>query len=261
MSMIRKQLQKMRMNIENQIQKIKDELELLPTGTFFCAQNGNGYKWYSYKEGKQIYIPKSDQNLAQQLTKRKLLELRLEELLQYRKQIEICLKGKDSNIEEKLQFLLSHEEYVRLLSSEFQPVSQELNGWMNDSYEKNLHYKENLIINTISGNKVRSKSEAMIDYCLSTHKIPFRYECKLELSGTIVYPDFTIRHPETGEYFYWENFGMMDDASYINKVCNKIRLYSINGIIPSINLITTYETKEHPLSIELVENIVNSYFG
>ena len=70
-----------------------------------------------------------------------------------------------------------------------------------------------------------------------------------------------VQDPETGEYFYWENFGMMDDASYINKVCNKIRLYSINGIIPSINLITTYETKEHPLSIELVENIVNSYFG
>ena len=37
-------------------------------------------------------------------------------------------------------------------------------------------------------------------------------------------------------------------------------MYCENGIIPGINLILTYETKENPLSIDQVEKIVKEYF-
>lgn len=92
-------------------------------------------------------------------------------------------------------------------------------------------------------------------------KIPFRYEEKLVLDGITIYPDFVIRHPVTGEYFYWEHFGMMDDEEYRNHACEKIKLYCKNGIIPSVNLITTYETKRDPLSAEKVEFRIQEYFG
>ena len=74
------------------------------------------------------------------------------------------------------------------------------------------------------------------------------------------YPDFTIRHPKTGEIIYWEHFGLMDDPSYYQKTFSKLQLYASYGIIPSINLITTYETQEHPLSADIVEKIVKHYF-
>ena len=72
--------------------------------------------------------------------------------------------------------------------------------------------------------------------------------------------DFTIRHPITGEMVYWEHFGLMDEEEYRNSVYKKLKFYCDNGIIPSINLITTYETKQHPLDANHVEAIIKEYF-
>ena len=96
---------------------------------------------------------------------------------------------------------------------------------------------------------------------LTKYGIPFRYECALELGNRVIYPDFTLLHPKTGKKFYWDHFGLMDDLNYCHNTSMKIQLYSINGIIPSIDLIMTFETKEHPLYIEQVEAIVEQYFG
>ena len=110
----------------------------------------------------------------------------------------------------------------------------------NDAYPEPLNHK------TISGSYVRTKSEEMIHMVLYKNKIPFRYECGLRLGDLTYYPDFTIRHPKTGETYYWEHFGRMDDESYSQNVFPKLQHYTSHGIIPTIQLITTYETKKHP---------------
>jgi len=96
---------------------------------------------------------------------------------------------------------------------------------------------------------------------LYVHKIPFRYECALNLGGITLYPDFTLRHPQTGEFYYWEHFGLMDDEVYSANTSSKLQLYTSCGIIPGIQLITTYETKEYPLSTETIEKTIDYYFG
>lgn len=95
---------------------------------------------------------------------------------------------------------------------------------------------------------------------LFSNKIPFRYECALILGTTAIYPDFTIRHPKTGETYYWEHFGLMDEPSYCKNSCSKLQLYTTHGIIPSIHLITTYETHDNPLDMKTVERIIAEYF-
>lgn len=102
--------------------------------------------------------------------------------------------------------------------------------------------------------------ELLIDNLLYTNKIPFRYECELQLGASIIYPDFTIRHPKTGEVYYWEHFGKMDGINYCKNACAKLQLYALHGIIPSINLITTYETQKNPLSIDMVTEIIERFF-
>ena len=52
----------------------------------------------------------------------------------------------------------------------------------------------------------------------------------------------------------------MDHPDYAKRAFNKLQYYYDAGIIPSINLITTYETKDSPLSSELVEKIIHHYF-
>ena len=131
---------------------------------------------------------------------------------------------------------------------------------MQAPYMRNPVCPEQLVHKTSSGILVRSKSEAIITMLLHMYQIPFRYECALQLGESTVFPDFTIRHPQTKQYYYWEHFGMMDNDSYSTKALSKLRLYTANEIFPSIQLITTYETKDQPLDSAFVEMLIKYYF-
>ena len=61
-------------------------------------------------------------------------------------------------------------------------------------------------------------------------KIPFHYEEELEIEGVRLYPDFTLRHPQTGVRIYWEHFGRLDDGRYQKILCQKLQLYMQGGI-------------------------------
>ena len=99
------------------------------------------------------------------------------------------------------QMIEESSEFQKLLSVNFTALNQELNQWMHAPYEKNKAYLEHLKHETCTGEYVRSKSEEAIYNCLCRNQIPFRYECELRLGDTILHPDFTIRHPRTGEIY------------------------------------------------------------
>lgn len=139
-------------------------------------------------------------------------------------------------------------------------MSKELSDWTFAPFEQSSKFPEQLVHKSPSGHFVRSKSEAMIDTLLYLKKLPFRYECALHLDNVTLYPDFTIRHPKSGKTFYWEHFGLMDDPNYSKNAYFKLQTYTSHGIIPSIHLITTYETKEHPLTSDFIEKILQYYF-
>ena len=137
---------------------------------------------------------------------------------------------------------------------------EEISKWVNEPYIHNPTYPEKLIHKTVAGIMVRSKSEALIVSSLVKNHIPFRYECALTLGNATVFPDFTIRHPQTGAYYYHEHFGRMDDPSYAKKAADKLQLYIVNGIIPSLQLTTTYETLAQPLSYDKIASVFTEYF-
>lgn len=257
-SIILIQLQTKLHQLESQIKDVKHELKSLPPGTLSCARNGNYYKWYQCSQNSDTYIPKSNRVFAQQLAYKKYLSTLLEDLSKEKRAIELYLKHYPEP--SKVSSLLSHPEFQILLAPYFTPFAQEITDWMNSSYDSNPQHTEHLIHRSTSGNLVRSKSEAMIDMLLHVNKIPFRYECALSLGDTLLYPDFTIRHPKTGTFYYWEHFGLMDNPGYSHNTFSKLELYASHGIIPTINLITTYETKASPLDPEIVKNIISRYF-
>ncbi len=230
-----------------------------PPGKLICCHNKNHCKWYHSDSHSKSYISKKDKPLAEKLAIKKYLSLYLEDLQNEKKAIEFYLRH-HSHSGKAEQLLTNTSEYQHLLAPHFSPLSKELSDWMQKSYEHNPLHPEHLNIKSSSGNLVRSKSEMIIDMFLHLNKIPFRYECALYLNETTIYPDFTIRHPQTGTFYYWEHFGMMDDPTYAKKAYSKLQLYTSHGIIPSIQLITTYETKEHPLSTEVIEKLIEHYF-
>lgn len=244
--------------LKKEIDKLNKQIVELPKGKISISHTGKYTKWYHIIDKAKSLISKRNRMLASQLaTKKYLVSLKLD-LEQEKTAIDFYLRH--HKMEGKADILYSKKEYEELISPFFKPTSIELLHWMNSPYEKNMMHKEMLVNKTISGNIVRSKSEAIIDTFLFKNKIPFRYESALELNGVTIYPDFTIRHPQTGNVYYWEHFGMMDDARYSKNVGGKLQLYINNGIIPGVQLITTYETREVPLSVECVEKLIEYYF-
>lgn len=247
------------MVLDKKICSVKEHLKHLPSGKLICSQNGEYQKWYQSDGHNKTYIPKSNKQLAEKLAIKKYLSLLLEDLENEKKAIQSYLKH--SSVHEKsIDLITNHSEYQKLLKPYFSPLSEELSKWINAPYERNQKYSDQLVHKGSSGNYLRSKSESMIDMVLYIHKIPFRYECALSLGEATLFPDFTIRHPKTGEVFYWEHFGLMDNSEYAKNTYAKLQLYTNYGIIPSIQLITTYETKDHPLTADVIEKLVEDYF-
>ena len=245
--------------IANHISSIEKELETLPLGKLICCHDHKKAKWYQSDGKCKVYLPKSKRPLAEQLAKKKYLSLLLEDLKKEQTALSFYLKH-HSSISKSEKLLTESEEYQQLLFSCFTPLSQGLASWMNAPYDRNTNHPESLIYRGITNNFLRSKSEVLIDMLLRTHNIPFRYECALLLGNSTIYPDFTIRHPHTGAFYYWEHFGMMDNPSYVRCTTSKLNQYALQGITPGIQLITTYETKSKPLDPDIVEKYISYYF-
>ncbi|MBR4733765.1 MAG: ATPase [Lachnospiraceae bacterium] len=240
--------------------KMLDKAEKgLPKGELFCAKNRKYYKWYVRDKNGLTYLPKKNEEVAKKLALKKYNNVR-------RKELEGFMRACKSYLhyikrwEGKTEKLLCHTEFGRLLQGEFLPTKEALRIWQEQEYENCQKHPENLIIKGTGGKYLRSKSEAMIDAVLTKYHVPFHYEEKLVLGNLVVYPDFVIRHPVSGEYYYWEHFGLMDDEEYVENACQKIKSYCKNGIIPSDRLIMTFESKQNPFSMEMAEKVIKDYF-
>lgn len=204
-----------------------------------------------------------------------------------------------NNLEKTSDYMLSEESpyrnllipyfentYINNRLPKIQPAlgtalsQDDITAWRNDSFRANPNFPEELTHKTLQGHYVRSKSEEYIANELFLGGIPFRYEAELILTTEpytssehfyhspanhnkntkAYYPDFTILNPRTGQVFYWEHFGMMDNQKYRDKTIQKLQMYFNNHILPGINLITTYETKENPLTLAKVKQVIHDYF-
>lgn len=248
------------LRLEKEAEQIRVKLQGLPAGKLVCVQNGKYQKWFQSNGHTQTYIPQNDRALAEKLALKKFLNAQLEDVEKEMRAISFYLRHYPKS--RHTEAILSEASpCAELLKPGLMPLSKPLSDWMHEPYERNLYRPEQLIYKCIGGITVRSKSESMIVTALTAHQIPFRYECALQLGEKIIFPDFTIRHPQTGKVYYYEHFGLMDNANYAKNACNKIQLYISHNIIPTIHLITTYETKERPLTSEMIEKVIEQYFS
>ncbi len=233
---------------------------MLPLGRLQHQHNGKYHKWYHSNGHTRTYIPKSNNELIQQLALKEYLNQVSADLSNEQLALKQYLFQHNSNLNHAEQWLLDNPQYKEYISSYLSPDIDELSQWVNAPYERNHKNPEHLIIKTKHGYSVRSKSEYIIDMILHDYNIPFRYECALLLGDLTIYPDFTILHPKTRQIYYWEHFGKMQDPKYARNALIKLETYARNNIYPTINLITTYETNTNTLDPNLVENIIQFYF-
>ena len=246
--------------LAQKIKQLQEELSQFPKGELISYQNGEYVKWYISCNGKVEYLPKRNRKLAQQLARKKYISYKLQELKQELAALNAYLSNLEK-IQSQSTFLSSNPQYIELLPDVCAKRFGKYEEWTYTPYVANENHPEGLIHICKAGKYLRSKSEVIIANALYERQIPFRYECFLELGEVVVYPDFTIIDPGTDQTFYWEHFGMMDDEKYITNWNQKMKTYILNGIIPGIHMICTYETKEHPINSMQVEKIIDNHFG
>lgn len=246
--------------VSGKINETEKQLAQFPEGHLSCLNNGPYTKWYHVLPGGREYIPKKDRNLAEQLAYKQFFDAHLQDLKREQDALQAYLSHYQ-NPSLKTEILMENSQYTQLLTNVCKTINQEMAEWAKAPYDRNTAHPEYLRFKSVSGNIVRSKSESFIDQALYMRGIPFRYEAALTINDITLYPDFTIRHPYTGNLWLWEHFGMMDSEPYIQKTLQKLRIYFSNGYIPTINLITTYESQKHPLDMETVMEVVQHYFG
>ena len=251
--MFYQKIQALKDALETEIEELEEKCRQYPKGELFVFKNGKYCKWRVRTHTKTIYLPKNQRAKACTYAQKKYDEARLQDLKRALEEVNQYLQSHQGNPNTATK-LLNDPRYQPLLTQ------SEPQDWSTQSYEQCPLHPENKFHATSAGVYVRSKAESMIATLLCLNNIPFRYEQALHLGKQIYYPDFTIRHPVTGEIYYWEHFGKMDDPTYMENAHKKLYVYSQNKIIFSMRLITTTETKETPLTTQKIQSKINAYF-
>ena len=246
--------------------KAKTFLETAPTGRLSLhRKNGHVYYYQKMSDGTVRYLNKKDQALISTLAQKSYYEKITKNLSGKMSLLKLLLQSYETDIDDIYEGL---SEEKRNIVIPIKPTyRQKIEIWQNEQVNPYNEYPEALRFHTQRGELVRSKSELMIADYLYKHAdvLDYRYEQELTLSNQreiiTIHPDFKIFNLKTGQIFYWEHAGKMDDMKYVNGFMRKIALYSSNEFIIGKDVIITFEDSSHPLDTLQIRQALRIILG
>ena len=248
---------------EKQIAMLEEKISAMPEGVLHISRNGDYCTWrVSYPDGRRVYLPKRESELAKALALKRFYMAKLHDL---KAELEACsryVRYKTTSVSALEKFYAdAGEEFRNLLGFSFESPGEKAAAWENATYEKNDKFPEKLNVPTLKkGEKVRSKIEASFAGSLFTHRIPYRYEQMLVLGGRKVAVDFMVLDIRTFQEIPVEIFGMMDNQEYRQHHNKKIAAYINSGYIPGVNFLTFYDTSASPLGLNVINKTLEDFF-
>ena len=276
------QLESQLSGLRRQIQNLTDELEHYPAGGLYLKQIKGYFYFYrtflrqSAKDNRptQQYLSEKrpqDAEIIALLARKSFVQRKLTILLANEAAVAACLEAYTAHDYDAIRRHLPPacryylEKNPHGLNANgrlvlYSDKDAEIRDWLAAPYEKNPRYPQNLIHTTVTGEKVRSKSEAIILEKLWQYGIPYRYEAALRLDGITYYPDFTILHPVTKELWYLEHFGLLSNEGYAFHSNQKLFHYEKKGITLWNNLLLTYDKPDGSLDICAIDRMLRAVF-
>lgn len=231
---------------QQELSRMKSELSALPKESRLVIRTGSGRKFfYEASKGKERGISREPELVAR-LARKAFLEKSVSEKMKNISIISCMLKRVEGN--DKTGEL---SEFI--LSSGYLP---QIRKWLDEPFDTNPLYPENLKYCTDRGIRMRSKSERTIGSRLEKYNVTYKYERAMDLSGMRVYPDFTIMKHD-GHMVIWEHLGLAENPLYMAKNMNKVSIYQKHGFRTHKNLILTVE--EDLESPESLDRIIERY--
>jgi len=151
------------------------------------------------------------------------------------------------------------EQIKECVTPLFESTANKIDTWYGNHYQKNsFPIDEYNRYTTRSGEYVRSRAECITADIIDELNLKYHYEEALKLDNNLVFPDFTIAHPRTGELYYMELFGMMGEEEYAKSAYRKIAQYTQAGY--AARLLYVFDYPGVPFSPECVRKMLNSVF-
>lgn len=135
-------------------------------------------------------------------------------------------------------------------------VMERYRDWMAAPYEQSDYKPENRRYDTGRGIHVRSKAEVILVEKFYQFGIPFRYEEVLRIDGYSLAPDFTFPD-RSGDKFYLEYCGMMDNENYVRNFMWKRNKYEEAGIRQWHNMIYIFD-RNNEMNVKRIEGIIRT---
>lgn len=262
--MLRKLLIQRKETLQLLILKCNKWLSSAPEGSLRISCSGRAVSFYLqsekyHKEEKPLKISKQ-RILIEKLIRKdyysKLIPAAKEEL----KAVESLLQIKDNQTLAKI-FDKLHPERQKFVSRVEETRESSLENWLNLPESAAEPRSGSYYIPTERGELVRSRNEYLIANALFHSGIPYKYEFPYEaVNGKILHPDFYVRNINTGQSFFWEHFGMMDDPNYVeSSFMYKMKLYAADGLLPGQGLITSFSNRNHSLEPEEIKLLIEKF--
>ena len=264
MNNIIQRLEQRQILLKNAIKVAEKDEKKFPEGKLRISRSDNQIRYYKvtdYKKLSEEYITMKNINIAKSLAQKAYNKHFLKKARKELDNIEKFTKRFKGNNSESIFTNLSSDRQ-NLVTPYIIPDHLYAKEWQSQSFRSNPYMPENIKYDTRRGEKVRSKSEAILADMLYDLGIPYHYEKPLIINNGIVrYPDFTLLKVKTREEIYMEHFGLLEDEEYRRGCLNKLDEYRENGIYPGKNLILTYETSDNPLDIKGIKEMFKEIFG
>lgn len=261
-----KELLQRKQFLEKTQTKLERRLREYPAGRLSVSRRkrDGAISYYLFAEdGRRVYLNREQQRtkvrFAQKEYDKRALYLIRQELQKLAEVLAYCEMPKvedafDQCIPEKQQLIVP----TVLPDKEFRQ------RWLSQVYVKKEPIDNDHPFPTEKGDMVCSKTEVQEANYMFYHSYAYLYEKRLNLidggKPTWRYPDFTILDPVTREEVIFEHFGMVDDESYQRSMFNKIRLYQENGYVIGQNFLFTFETAEHPFTMDQFIRVLEARF-
>jgi hypothetical protein len=245
------------------IARAEKDVGTFPDGWLRINPSANRLRYYHLTDtgdSEGEYIKKEKRRLAYQLAQKDYNNKFLKEAKRELSRLELTIEQL-SKENANLVFQRLSANRQNLVTPYITTDSLFAREWQSRCFQSNPYRTENKIYDTRRGDKVRSKSEAILADIFYELKIPYHYEKPIKLrNGNTRYPDFTLLNVKTREEFYFEHFGLLDDEEYRRDCFNKLDEYRNSGIYIGKNLIFTYETTTNPLDIKGIRRMVAELF-
>ena len=271
----RKELLQRQRFLEKTKAKLERSLATAPAGRLSTSRkrslpfsNGGAHAIFAgyyrvMEDGRRTYLDKSQQKTIAALAQK---EYDKKALLIVKKELRKLQAFLDYNQMPKLEDVFDQclpEKRIFIVPSVCSDTVFRQN-WLNQDYTRKPIVDNDHPFPTEKGDMVCSKTEAQQADYMFYHGYDYLYEKRLDLIDngrpTWRYPDFTILDPVTREEVVFEHFGMVDDEGYQHSMFDKIRLYEENGYVIGQNFLFTFETAEHPFTMDQFIRILEARF-